>query len=268
VSYRPYNATYKDIKESFGEPRYAAYVLGNQGDPASVDLGDAKSIHTAVTALREALRDPQRNDVKLLARALDERVMRPLRKLLGGKRKLLLSPDGSLNLVPFGALVDEQDQYLVRQFSFTYLTSGRDLLRLRERTESRGAPVIIADPDFGPKSPSGSDRGLKVKSTAASTPEPGSANAVNFAEIYFGPLPGTEGEAQGIKGILPSANLLTKKQATEAAIKRVEGPSILHVATHGYFLEDVIVSSSPSINRGLLIKPTKHYEAGSANTSN
>ena len=57
--------------------------------------------------------------------------MRPVRKLLGETRTVFLSPDGGLNLIPFGALVDEQNRYLVENYSLTYLTSGRDLLRLQ-----------------------------------------------------------------------------------------------------------------------------------------
>lgn len=35
--------------------------------------------------------------MKRLARALDERVMRPVRRLLGGTRHVFISPDGQLN---------------------------------------------------------------------------------------------------------------------------------------------------------------------------
>ena len=78
-----------------------------------------------------------------LARALDERVMRPVRKLLGESRQLFLSPDGALNLLPFAALVDEGDRYLVETYTLTYLTSGRDLLRLQLNADSR-APTRLA----------------------------------------------------------------------------------------------------------------------------
>src|SRR5882724_8156721 len=72
---------------------------------------------------RRGLRQPTTTDVQAAGRALDERVMRPLRSLLGHTRHLLLSSDGALNLVPFGALVDEQQRYLVETYTITYLTS-------------------------------------------------------------------------------------------------------------------------------------------------
>ena len=75
--------------------------------------------------------------------------MQPVRALFGSSQHLLISADGSLNVVPFAALVDEQNRYLVERFSITYLTSGRDLLRLQVARNSRTGPVVLADPAFG-----------------------------------------------------------------------------------------------------------------------
>src|SRR6266511_4075716 len=134
-SYHPFNAKSARPAEAFGQPRYVAYVLRQHGEAQWVDLGEADPIDRAVIALRQALGSPNRADGRQLARALDEKVMRPVRKLVGDIRTLLLSPDGALNLIPFGALVDEQKRYLIESYSFTYLTSGRDLLRLHAHTQ-------------------------------------------------------------------------------------------------------------------------------------
>ena len=42
-----------------------------------------------------------------------------------------------------------------------------------------------------------------------------------------------------IASLLPAAALLTEQQATESALKQVSAPSVLHIATHGFFLPDV-----------------------------
>jgi hypothetical protein len=47
------------------------------------------------------LRDPKRKDAQQLARAVDEKIMQPLRPLLGDATQLLISPDGALNLISF-----------------------------------------------------------------------------------------------------------------------------------------------------------------------
>jgi CHAT domain-containing protein len=215
--------------EKRNSPRYLAYVLAAQGQPKWVDLGESSQIDSAVDAWREALRDPNRTDVKLLARTVDEKVMRPLRALLGDTRRLLIAPDGRLNLIPFDALVDQQNQYLIERYSISYLTSGRDLLRLQSRQPSRGGPLVVANPDFG------------RFATIALRTDRGSGKEraqIDSNQIFFQPLPGTEDEALAIKALLPKASVLRRDQATETALKQASGPRILHIATHGFFLDN------------------------------
>src|SRR6266536_1826890 len=100
ASYRPFNAKATRGDEAYGQPRYVAYVLRHEGEIEWKELGEAKAIDTAIAALRKALRDPKRVDVKRLARAVDAKVFQPVRPLLGDVSRLLISPDGSLNLVP------------------------------------------------------------------------------------------------------------------------------------------------------------------------
>jgi CHAT domain-containing protein/Tfp pilus assembly protein PilF len=209
--------------------RYLAYVLPGQGRPKWVDLGESAKIDLVVDSWREALRDPNRTDVRLLARTVDEKVMRPVRALLGDTRRLLIAPDSKLNLIPFSALVDEQNQYLIERFSISYLTSGRDLLRLQTPQPSKNGPLVVANPDFGRFATiaMGTDRGS------------GKARArLDSSQIFFQPLPGTEDEALAIKALLPKASVLRREQATETALKQASGPRILHIATHGFFLDN------------------------------
>lgn len=64
-------------------------------------------------------------------------LMQPIRKLLGNTHNVLLSPDSQLNLIPFAALVDENNRYLVENYAITYLSTGRDRLRLQNHAQSR-----------------------------------------------------------------------------------------------------------------------------------
>jgi CHAT domain-containing protein len=131
ILYRPFNAKATKPNEYWGTPRYVAYVLHSTGEPKWVDLGEAEPINQAVTDFRKALRSTRYSNVKQVARTLDELLMQPVRKLLGNSRTVLLSPDSQLNLIPFAALVDENNRYLVENYSITYLSSGRNLLRLQ-----------------------------------------------------------------------------------------------------------------------------------------
>jgi CHAT domain-containing protein len=61
---------------------------------------------------------------------------------------------------------------------------------------------------------------------------------------HFEPLSGTAAEAQSIKRMIPDAEILTGSRATESAIKSVRFPRVLHVATHGFFLQDQDLSAA------------------------
>lgn len=242
--YRPFDWKGKEGQSAYGEPRYVAYVMRQQGAVRWVDLGAAKEIDAAVADVRQAFGDPQSRDVRALSRVLDERVMQPVRALLGDVTRLLVSPDGELNLIPFVALVDERSRYLVERYSFTYLTSGRDLLHMGVARQSNSNPVLVANPSFGEPAAG------QIANNATRQPKTPNArrrsvtDARTLADLYFAPLGGTTQEARGIQTLFTGASLLTGEGATEAALKRVVAPNILHIATHGFFLQDMETSAA------------------------
>ena len=105
--------------------------------------------------------------------------MRPLLPLLGDAQRLFISPDGSLNLVPFAALQDSKGRYLVESHDISYLTTGRDLLRLQERAKESGRALIVANPEFG-----------IATSDAAPAGDQPRARAIDLSRARFTPLPG------------------------------------------------------------------------------
>jgi CHAT domain-containing protein len=64
--------------------------------------------------------------------------------------------------------------------------------------------------------------------------------------VYFAPLLGAAAEARTIKSLFPDARVHIGGQATEGALKRLEAPRILHIATHGFFLRDALTLDSPA----------------------
>jgi CHAT domain-containing protein len=218
-------------------PRYFAYVLATRGKAKWIDLGEATMIDQAVNLWRAALRSPNRADADRLARAVDEKTMQPVRSFLGempgDARRLLIAPDGSLNLIPFAALVDEQNRYLIERYTISYLTTGRDLLRLQSPQPSKGDPLVVANPDFGSSTAIAEqqDRGKPQSGNQAREER-------EAAPTFFSPLPGTTREALAIKELLPKASVLQREEASEAALEQVRGPRILHLATHGFFLDN------------------------------
>lgn len=230
----PYDPKAKDEKTKWGNPRYAAYVLRQDGEPAVVDVGDAETIEHVIRDFGAALSDPTSTHIKDLAIELFGLLMTPLRQLIGDAEHLLISPDGALNVVPFAALWDESDTYIAMRYEITYLTSGRDLVRFGTSATNSNASnaVVVADPDFGSSA--------MLVDQASSTVSPARSCDLDRGGMIFTPLPGTAAEAQALTPLLKlkKEHLLTQAQATEAKVKQLHGPRILHIATHGFFLKD------------------------------
>ncbi|GAB4208478.1 MAG: CHAT domain-containing protein [Coleofasciculaceae cyanobacterium] len=263
--------------ERWGNPRYVAYILHHTGESKWIDLGEAEPIDQAVTAFRTALQSDT-SDVKPVARALDAKLMQPIRKLLGNTRNVLLSPDSQLNLIPFAALVDENNRYLVENYSINYLSSGRDLLRLQNHAQSRSQSVIVANPDYDKPGDPTSVRIIargESNHIAAAKPVNVSAQPAQtrglfddlIQQVDFAPLPNTAKEAKAISSILPGATVLTGSMATENVIKQLQAPTILHIATHGFFLQDVPLVAPPDFGSTIL-SGTRSATPKSAPTEN
>jgi CHAT domain-containing protein/Tfp pilus assembly protein PilF len=251
VRYQLFNQKATKKSEQFGKPHYAVYILFANGEIKTQDLGETQPIDEQVTAFRRNLADSKTPIPQLQksARQLDEKLTQPIRQLLGNTKTLLLSPDSALNLIPFEALVDENNQYLVENYQITYLTSGRDLLRQKEKFASQQPPLIIADPLYD-------QTGQKV------TLNPNSTRSFNLADSVFAPLDGTKAEAEAIKKLLPKATVLTQAQATENALKQVKKPNILHIATHGFFLESTKNKNESERNSPLQIDDNPLLRSG------
>jgi CHAT domain-containing protein len=242
--FHPFDPKASTNNEAYGSPHYAAYVIRRGTSPHGKDLGPALPIDGAIDALRQALRDPRRGDVRESARTLDEMVLAPIREMVGGATRLLVSPDGALNLIPFEALVDKQGRYAVERYSISYLTSGRDLLRMQVARASRSGPIVVADPLFGDPGPPDATPIARKPAIAGSSARRSVTIAPDLTTMYFAPLAGTVDEARAIKALFPDAHVLSRQQATKSALIQVDAPRILHIATHGFFLQDPAVPAA------------------------
>ena len=254
VRYQPFNPT-ATSHNRYGEARYAAYLVKPEGDVEGVDLGTVAEIDPLIEDLQRALRNPgfTVEEVKETAQALDARVMAPIRQQLGNTKHLLLSPDGAFNLIPFETLVDEEEDYLVENYTLTYLTSGRDLLRLQATANSQTEPLLLANPIF--EQPGN----LKVAQT----------RYASLRDRNWPVLSGTGQEADRIAAqFTQEVQNLQGSAATEASLKQANRPRFLHIATHGFFepinpAEDVS-TDNPLLRSGLVLSGINVGESGSA----
>jgi tetratricopeptide (TPR) repeat protein len=246
VHYYPYDSKANSLtSEAWGTPHYAAVILTSQGDPKWIDLGEAAPIDQTVKEFRNGLRNQMGEaEVREKGQTLYNLLMSKVQAEVGTARHLLISPDSQLNLIPFAALVTPQNQYLVETHTITYLTSGRDLLRLQTETAGRPShqtPVIIANPDFDRPGNSESAPVASILNNGNPPEMPTQTSNQRSADLgtrKVARLAGTEQEAAAIASLFPNILRLEGSQATENALKQLHSPSILHIATHGFFFAD------------------------------
>jgi len=116
---------------------YGAVIIPPAGPPAWVPLADGAQVEAKIADLVQRYgggrgTEPERphgNVVEIL-RDLHDAVWLPLAKAFPpGTRRVLLSPDGALCFVPWGALLEDRERFLAERFEVTQIGSGRDLLR-------------------------------------------------------------------------------------------------------------------------------------------
>ncbi|ADO74432.1 CHAT domain-containing tetratricopeptide repeat protein [Stigmatella aurantiaca] len=233
--------------KAVGPMRYLALLLFPDASTRAVDLGPAFPIDQAASRLRDALAEREAS-FQSIAQDLYRRAFLPLLPLLGSTRRLFLSPDSQLGVIPFSTLHDGQG-FLLDSFDFTYLTSGRDLLPRPLDSVPASSVFILAAPDFTAASPSGT-RPLSSHSPPSGALERFfSLPRSDLNRSAWVPLPGTRLEAEGIQRLLPQAQLFLGPEATKDRLLHLPTPGILHLATHGFFLGSA--PSSPD-SRGLV----------------
>jgi len=209
--------------------QYAAVILTPKGQVQWASLGTASHIDQQVTEFRKHL--SQQKSYTTMGTELYRTLLQPLEEMLNPYPKVLISPDGQLNLLPFETLIDQKNRHLVEYKQISYLSSGRDILHRNTKTLTRSPPIILAFPDYG-------------ESLRKATEKTGSGI---LADVSWSALPGTKIEGQEVQSILGKKALLyMKKEATEALLKTIVSPQILHIATHGFFLPNLTSKDRPN----------------------
>jgi CHAT domain-containing protein/Tfp pilus assembly protein PilF len=219
--------------------RYLAFVLAASGEVRLVDLGDADALERRITDTLAQVRGaldargavvPER--AARTTRALQDlyaRLWAPLEGALGSADRVVLSPDGALNFVPFAALTAPDGRLLIERYRPAYVTGGRDLIGVDDAAMPPESDLVLAaNPAFG-------------GALSASSGGDGAPRSRDFGG-QFQPLPGTEREAAEIPPLVADRTgrklVLHGERATETAVKQTRSPRILHLATHGFFLAD------------------------------
>lgn len=156
---------------------------------------------------------------------------------LAGKKTIYISADGVYNQISLNTLKKTDGEYLLNRYDLVLVGNSKDVIALKNQkpVASKKTAFLLGFPDYG-----------------------GDAVAA---------LPGTKVEIENIVKILKTGGYQTtpylQKSATEAVIKSMKGPALVHIATHGYFQADVEQASvgvkqenaknNPLLRSGLLL---------------
>jgi CHAT domain-containing protein/Flp pilus assembly protein TadD len=164
---------------------------------------------------------------------------------LQGKKMIYLSPDGAYSQINLNTIRKPDADYIINRYDIVIVGNSKDLFALKNKKKAvvNKNATLLGFPDYATK------------------------------DVV--PLPGTKIEIDGISKIIKTAGYKVtpymQKTATEANLKSVKSPTLVHIATHGYFLQDVYEEGSafgvhvenandnPLLRSGLLL-------AGAGNT--
>lgn len=186
--------------------------------------------------------------------ALRSAVWDPLLPAIARASRVFVVADGSLSLVNFAALPDARGGYLIDSARMIHqLSAERDLLSARPGAPKGRGLLAVGGPDFdsGLSAGGGAGNGSSAGSGGESeSVRAGHSGCLEFKDVRFDSLPSSLKEAKEIGSAWDEhkegpAELLGGADATEAAVKRsAPGHRVIHLSTHGFFLQGRCASLS------------------------
>ena len=187
-------------------------------------------------------------------------IKEPLSTQIKNKQTLIFSPGGALRLLPFETLYNKKSkQYLLESKQIHYIPSGKERVRLyryNKGTKNKTKKVtVFNNPDYDrivPKTLKAQWKQEKKQNKDLALSRGG--YAFKSLSHYFNPLKGSEVEAKMLKEYYPST--VKEYNQTQASEKKLfsleEIPKVLHLSTHGFFLNDTNIIN-PMLKSGIVL---------------
>ena len=152
-------------------------------------------------------------------------------------KNIFLSADGVYNKVNIATLYDTgKKEYVIEKYSLRLLSNTRELVEKSDEPNPNNTAQIFGYPAYNLNNVVTADAGGVADSEGM---------RYSFGD-NVSELPGTLVELNNITAIMDQKaweyNSFTRDKANEVNIKKLQSPKIFHVATHGFFLEDIPVS--------------------------
>jgi CHAT domain-containing protein len=211
-----------------------AWVLRSDEIGFKETIVESGALEDLVDHLRAGLSGNRKASAAPSASALHDLLIRPLLPWLEGRDRIVFVPDGSLNAVPFAALLDRKSgRFLLQDKIISMAPSATVYVHAVERNRALRSPskptaLVIANPRFN-------------RALAPGLPE----------------LPQTESEATVEADLFPGSEVLARERATpQAFLSAVGRHDILHYGGH------VVVNRELPLLSHLLMSPESREGSG------
>lgn len=231
-----------------GQSRMVAATLRkDNGKPVfgMVSYGEVAPLDAAILKYRKDIQDEELDLDEVLdsGSAAYDLIWKPLEPALAKRASAYVVPDGTLNILPFAALVSN-GRYLIEGVDLHVYTSARNLLPSAV-APAKGGYIINAGPDYNTDEVTGKETLDNARSRSAGSNSVRDAMrgmASGMRGLKFDPLPGAEKEGRLISQSVADKGaenaIYTRRDAQEKVLRELaEPPEILHIATHGFFLK-------------------------------
>lgn len=166
----------------------------------------------------------------------------PVAKAVPNIKKLWISSDGVFNKINPNTIYNPYTrQWILDEYNIFLINNTRELAEVQPATT--GAATKTASL-FGY-----ADFNLAASNQVVQGGKRASGTRYGFDSEDIPMLPATEKEVANITSLLKSNNWQTDSytldHANEQNLKKIQSPTILHVATHGFFLSDVELADDP-----------------------
>lgn len=158
-------------------------------------------------------------------------------------KTIFLASDGIYYSINPATLYNpETKKYVLDEWNIHNLISTRDLLLLKQEDKNSdiSSAFLLGYPDYENDEEDALTTTTIVDTTKADLKE--FDDFLSYKAIVQ-TLPGTKKEIETIEKLLKPKNAniikLMLGKASESQLKKVKSPSILHIATHGYFMQDI-----------------------------
>lgn len=186
-------------------------------------------------------------------------------------QKIYFSPEGVYNQLNLNGMLNPfSSKYLIDELVIELLSTTKELAEPGIDKRIGLAPTLLGYPSFNLK-----EQGIETVASTRGALRGGSSTRgfrggllrYMNGENGISQLPGTQKEIAEIAKLFgDGTKLFMEAAASEKEIKNLKNPTILHIATHGYFLEnsvDVASSTSyagnPLLNSGLILAGAENF---------